>query len=168
MCGLAFLWPECNDYVHLCVVSGERYRFKEPTQQFLLLHLVTHRNWPAGCGFRTGAGCRRDVATCRLPCPPARVGTRSLPFLRPVKKQSRDPLGKRKYSRAISGGNTPFTRFKTFLFCKSFPPEPFLFLLRDSLHGFPRLFTFISEHICFMLFSFSVFTLYSCRFRAVD
>jgi len=44
----------------------------------------------------------------------------------------------------------------------------FLFLLRDSLHGFPRLFTVISEHICFLLFSFSVFTLFNCRFRAVD
>ena len=33
---------------------------------------------------------------------------------------------------------------KTFLFCKSFPPQPFLFLLHDSLHGFPRLFTVIS------------------------
>ena len=57
---------------------------------------------------------------------------------------------------------------KTFLFCKYFPPQPFLFLLHDSLHGFPRLFVVISEHICFLLFSFSVFTLFSCRFRAVD
>jgi len=33
----------------------------------------------------------------------------------------------------------------------------------------PRLFTVISEHICFLLLiSFSVFTLFSCRFRAVD
>jgi len=113
------------------------------------------------------AGVTLPRVACRVR-PPARLGTRSLPFLRPVKKQSRDPLGKRKYSRAILGGNTPFTRCKTFLFCKSFPPQPFLFLLQDSLHGFPRLFTFISEHICFMLFSLSVFTLYSCRFRAVD
>jgi len=30
------------------------------------------------------------------------------------------------------------------LFRKSFPPQPFLFLLHDSLHGFPRLFTVIS------------------------
>ena len=43
---------------------------------------------------------------------------------------------------------------KTFLFCKSFPPQPFLFLLQDSLHGFPRLFTVISEHICFLLLVF--------------
>ena len=28
-----------------------------------------------------------------------------------------------------------------FLSCKYFPPQTFLFLLRDSLHGFPRLFT---------------------------
>jgi len=29
------------------------------------------------------------------------------------------------------------------LYCKSFPPQPFLFLLQDSPHGFPRLFTVI-------------------------
>jgi len=48
------------------------------------------------------------------------------------------------------------SRLKTFLFCKSFPPQPFLFLLQDSLHGFPRLlvFTVISEHICFLLLVF--------------
>jgi len=48
------------------------------------------------------------------------------------------------------------SRLKTFLFCKSFPPQPFLFLLRDSLglHGFPRLFTVISDHICFLLLVF--------------
>jgi len=46
------------------------------------------------------------------------------------------------------------SRLKTFLFCKSFPPQPFLFLLMDSLHGFPRLFTVISEHICFLLLVF--------------
>ena len=48
-------------------------------------------------------------------------------------------------------------RLKTFLFCESFPPQPFLFLLRDSVHGFPRLFTVIPEHTCFLFFfSFSV------------
>jgi len=46
------------------------------------------------------------------------------------------------------------SRLKTFLFCKSFPPQPFFFLLPDSLHGFPRLFTVISEHICFLLLVF--------------
>jgi len=60
------------------------------------------------------------------------------------------------------------SRLKTFLFCKSFPPQTFLFLLQDSLHGFPRLFTVISQHICFLLLVFSVFTLFSCWFRAVD
>ena len=43
------------------------------------------------------------------------------------------------------------------------------FLLKYLLHGFPGLFTVISGHICFLLFVFSsVFTLFSCRFRAVD
>ena len=32
----------------------------------------------------------------------------------------------------------------------------------------PDCFTVISEHICFLLLVFSVFTLFSCRFRAVD
>ena len=32
--------------------------------------------------------------------------------------------------------------------------KTFLFLLQDSLHGFPRLFTVISEHICFLLLVF--------------
>jgi len=60
------------------------------------------------------------------------------------------------------------SRLKTFLLRKSLPPQSSLFLLQDSLHGFPRLLTVISEHICSLLFSFSVFTLFSCRFRAVD
>ena len=39
--------------------------------------------------------------------------------------------------------------------------------LEDSLHGFPRLFTVISEHICFLLLVFLfLFALFSCRFRA--
>ena len=43
------------------------------------------------------------------------------------------------------------------------------FLLKYLLHGFPGLFTVISGHICFLLLVFSpVFTLFSCRFRAVD
>ena len=43
---------------------------------------------------------------------------------------------------------------KTFLFCKSLSPQPFLFLLWDTLHGFSRLFTVISGHICFLLLVF--------------
>ena len=39
------------------------------------------------------------------------------------------------------------SRLKSFLFCKSSLPQPFLFLLQDSLYGFPRLFTVTSEHI---------------------
>ena len=35
---------------------------------------------------------------------------------------------------------------------KSFLPQPFPFLLQDSLYGFPRLFTVTSEHI--RLFTF--------------
>jgi len=43
------------------------------------------------------------------------------------------------------------SRLKSFLVCKSSLP-PFLFLLQDSLYGFPRLFTVTSEHI--RLFTF--------------
>jgi len=46
--------------------------------------------------------------------------------------------------------------------------SPSFLLLKYSLHGFPRVFTVISEHICFLLLFFSVFTLFSCRFRAVE
>jgi len=60
------------------------------------------------------------------------------------------------------------SRLKSFLFCKSSLPQPFLFLIQVSLYGFPRLFTLLLSISVFLLFSFSVFTLFSCRFRAVD
>ena len=47
---------------------------------------------------------------------------------------------------------------KTFLFCKSFPQQPFLFLLQDSLRGFPRLFTVTSEHVRFYFLVFLFYT----------
>ena len=40
--------------------------------------------------------------------------------------------------------------------------------LQDRLHGFPALFTDTSEHTRFLLFSFSVFLLFSCWFREID
>jgi len=46
--------------------------------------------------------------------------------------------------------------------------SPSFLLLKYSLHGFPGLFTVISEHICFLLLVFSVLTPFSCRLRAVD
>ena len=53
------------------------------------------------------------------------------------------------------------SRLKSFLFCKSSLPQPFLFLLQDSLYGFPRLFTVTSEHIrLYTFYFFSVFTLF--------
>ena len=48
--------------------------------------------------------------------------------------------------------NLRLTLLKSFLFCKSSLPQPFLFLLQDSLYGFPILFTVTSEHI--RLFTF--------------
>jgi len=53
------------------------------------------------------------------------------------------------------------SRLKSFLFCKSCLPQPFLFLLQDSLYGFPRLYLLLLLSISvFLLFSFSVFTLF--------
>jgi len=47
--------------------------------------------------------------------------------------------------------------------------SPSFLLLKYSVPGFPGLFTVISEHICFLLLVFfPVFTLFSCRLRAVD
>ena len=48
------------------------------------------------------------------------------------------------------------SRLKSFLFCKSSLPEPFLFLIQVSLYGFPRLFTLLLSISVFLLFSFSV------------
>ena len=58
----------------------------------------------------------------------------------------------------IPGLNLPFLQI--------LPTAALPFFLQDSLHGFPRLLTVIAEHICFLLLVF--FTLFSCRFRAVD
>jgi len=44
---------------------------------------------------------------------------------------------------------------KTFLFCKSFPLQPFLFFFRTD-YMIPQTFTVTSEHIRFYFFSFSV------------
>ena len=42
------------------------------------------------------------------------------------------------------------------------------FLLEDWLHGFPGLFTYTSEHTCFLLFSFlGFFALFRCWFRTL-
>ena len=49
---------------------------------------------------------------------------------------------------------------KSFLFCKSSLPQPFLFVIQVSLYGFPRLFTLLLSISVFLLFTFSVFTLF--------
>jgi len=46
--------------------------------------------------------------------------------------------------------------------------SPSFLLLKYLQHGFPGLFTVISEHICSLLLVFLFFTLFSYRFRAVD
>jgi len=56
----------------------------------------------------------------------------------------------------------PFT-----LSCKSFPLKPFFFFFRTD-YMIPQTCTVTSEHIRFYLLVFSVFTLFSCRFRAVQ
>ena len=51
------------------------------------------------------------------------------------------------------------SRLKSFLFCKSSLPHPFLFLIQVSLYGFHRLFAVTSEHI--RLFTFQFFCFYT-------
>jgi len=47
------------------------------------------------------------------------------------------------------------------------PPQPFLFFSRTD-YMIPRTFTVTSEHTRFHFLVFFSFTLFSCRFRAVD
>jgi len=61
------------------------------------------------------------------------------------------------HSLSFQAQNLPFLQI--------LPTAAFPFLLQDSLRGF-RLFTVTSQNI--PSFTFSVFTLFSCRFRAVD
>jgi len=49
------------------------------------------------------------------------------------------------------------SRLKTFLFSADPSHRSLPFLFQNWLSGFPGLFTDTSEHICFLLFSFSVF-----------
>jgi len=50
----------------------------------------------------------------------------------------------------------PLTLLEAFLFCESFPPQPFLFFFRTDYMDSPDYSTVTSEHIRFLLFSFSV------------
>jgi len=58
------------------------------------------------------------------------------------------------------------SRLKTFLFCKSFPLQPFFFFFRTD-YMIPQTFTVTSEHIRFYFLIFLFYT-FSCCFRAVD
>jgi len=58
-----------------------------------------------------------------------------------------------------------FVPFAPFL--RILPTAAFLFFFRTD-YMILQTFTVTSEHICFLLSSFSVFTLLSCWFRAVD
>ena len=60
------------------------------------------------------------------------------------------------------------SRLKTFLFCKSFPLQPFLFSFRIHYMDFPDCLLLLLSIFRLLLFSFSVLTLFSCPFRAVD
>jgi len=59
------------------------------------------------------------------------------------------------------------SRLKTFLFCKSFPPQPFIVFFRTDYRDSPRLLLLLLS-ISVFTFQFFCFTLFSCRFRAVD
>ena len=57
-------------------------------------------------------------------------------------------------------------RLKTFFFCKSFQLQPFFFFFRTD-YMIPRHLLLLLKYLL-SLFSFSVFTIFSCRLRAVD
>ena len=57
---------------------------------------------------------------------------------------------------------------KPFFSANPFHCSPSFLFLKYSLHGFPGLFTVFFWAYLFSTFSFSVFTLFSCRLRAVD
>ena len=61
------------------------------------------------------------------------------------------------------------SRLKSFLFCKSSPLQPFLFSFRIHYMDFPyhSLLLLAYPSFYFLVF-FCFFTLFSCRFRAVD
>ena len=58
------------------------------------------------------------------------------------------------------------SRLKTFFFCKSFPLQPFFFFFR-TYYMIPHTFT-VTSNISAFTFYFFCFTIFSCRFRAVD
>jgi len=59
------------------------------------------------------------------------------------------------------------SRLKTFFFCKSFPPQPFLFFFWTDYMIPPDCLPLLLN-ISVFTFEFFYFTLFSCRFRAVD
>jgi len=58
------------------------------------------------------------------------------------------------------------SRLKTFLFCKSFPLQPFFFFFRTDYLDSPDFYCYFWASV--LLFSFFLFYTFSCRFRAVD
>ena len=59
------------------------------------------------------------------------------------------------------------SRLKTVLFRKYFPLQPFCFFFRTD-YTIPLTFTVTSKHISFYVLVFFCFTLFSCRFRALE
>ena len=60
------------------------------------------------------------------------------------------------------------SRLKTFLFCKSFPYRSLSFSSSGLTTWISPTFTVTSEHTRFYFLVFFCFTLFNCRFRAVD
>jgi len=72
-----------------------------------------------------------------------------------------------------TGTRTPTqTTLKTFLFCNSFPPYSFLFFFRTDSTDSPDCLVFTDRLLliipAFLLLNCSVFSFFSCWFRAVD
>ena len=60
------------------------------------------------------------------------------------------------------------SRLNTFLFCKSFPPQPFLFFFRIHYMDSPGCLLLLLSIFRLLRFSFFCFYTFGCRFRAVD
>ena len=71
-----------------------------------------------------------------------------------------------RYFRALSWKTAIFDPLQNPLWWIFMVSDRSLLTFQDWLHGLPRLFTDTSEHMRFLIFSFSVFPLFRCWFRA--
>ena len=90
--------------------------------------------------------------------------------LRAVQRCQRYPYSHTYYYGYSISHSLFHSRLKSFLFCKSSLPQPFLFLFRIHYMDFPDCLLSLLSISVSLLFSFFLLFLhfFSCRFRAVD